>query len=120
MKLRLPAKSVNESVSRAVISAFIAELDPTVEELGDIRCAVSEAVTNCIVHAYRDTVGDMMVVVNSDVLSRFKNEDAKLLMELERQCAGRLIFRSDPSIHREAFAILDPANNNKTLYQVNM
>ncbi|MBQ9829246.1 MAG: Rne/Rng family ribonuclease [Akkermansia sp.] len=69
---------------------------------------------------YRDNVGDMIVVVNSDVLSRFKNEDAKLLMELERQCAGRLIFRSDPSIHREAFAILNPANNNKPLFQVNM
>ena len=69
---------------------------------------------------YRDNVGDMIVVVNSDVLSRFKNEDAKLLMELERQCAGRLIFRSDPSIHREAFAILNPANNNKPLFQINM
>jgi ribonuclease G len=69
---------------------------------------------------YRENVGDMVVVVNSDVLSRFKNEDSKLLMELERQCAGRLIFRSDPSIHREAFAILDPAHNNKPLYQVNM
>ncbi len=54
MKLRLPAKSVNEGVCRAVISAFCAELNPTVEELGDIRCAVSEAVTNCIVHGYRD------------------------------------------------------------------
>ena len=54
MKLRLPAISVNEAVSRSVISAFIAELNPTVEELGDLRCAVSEAVTNCIVHAYRD------------------------------------------------------------------
>ena len=54
MKLRLPAASVNESVARACISAFVAELNPTVEELGDIRCAVSEAVTNCIVHAYRD------------------------------------------------------------------
>lgn len=53
MKLRLPAKSVNESVCRAVICAFSAELDPTVEELGDLRCAVSEAVTNCIVHAYK-------------------------------------------------------------------
>jgi stage II sporulation protein AB (anti-sigma F factor) len=53
MKLRLPAKSVNESVCRAIISAFSAELNPTVEELGDLRCAVSEAVTNCIVHAYR-------------------------------------------------------------------
>ncbi len=54
MKLRLPAISVNEGVCRAIISAFCAELNPTVEELGDIRCAVSEAVTNCIVHGYRD------------------------------------------------------------------
>ena len=53
MKLRLPAVSVNEAVARSVISAFLAELNPTVEELGDLRCAVSEAVTNCIVHAYR-------------------------------------------------------------------
>ncbi len=53
MKLRLQAISVNESVARSVISIFAAELSPTVEELGDIRCAVSEAVTNCIVHAYR-------------------------------------------------------------------
>lgn len=54
MKLRLPALSVNEAVARSVISAFCAELNPTVEELGDLRCAVSEAVTNCIVHAYPD------------------------------------------------------------------
>ena len=54
MKLRLPAISINESVCRSAISAFVAELDPTVEELGDIRLAASEAVTNCIVHAYRD------------------------------------------------------------------
>lgn len=59
MKLRLPAISVNESVARSVISAFFAELNPTVEELADIRCAVSEAVTNCIVHAYRDRAGDV-------------------------------------------------------------
>ena len=58
MKLRLPAKSINESVCRAVICAFAAELNPTVEELGDLRCAVSEAITNCIVHAYRDRDAD--------------------------------------------------------------
>ena len=55
MELCLPAISVNEAVARSVISAFVAELDPTVEELGDLRCAVSEAVTNCIVHAYKGT-----------------------------------------------------------------
>ena len=54
MKVRLPALSVNESVARAIISGFCAELNPTASELGDLRCAVSEAVTNCIVHAYRD------------------------------------------------------------------
>lgn len=53
MKLRLPARSVNEGVCRAFISAFVAELNPTVEELCDLRCAVSEAVTNSIVHGYR-------------------------------------------------------------------
>ena len=53
LELKLPAISINEAVSRSIVSAFVAELDPTVEELGDLRCAVSEAVTNCIVHAYR-------------------------------------------------------------------
>ena len=67
IELRLPAISVNEAVSRSIISAFVAELNPTVEELGDIRCAVSEAVTNCIVHAYKDTpsssVGEIYISV---------------------------------------------------------
>lgn len=54
MKVRLPAVSENESVARTVISAFVAGLNPTVEEIADLRCAVSEAVTNCIVHAYRE------------------------------------------------------------------
>ena len=62
MKLRLPAKSVNESVARSCISAFIAEANPTVEELCDLRCAVSEAVTNCIVHAYKDACHDLCYV----------------------------------------------------------
>lgn len=53
MKLRLPAKSVNEAVARSCVCAFVAELSPTVEELGDLRCAVSEAVTNSIVHGYK-------------------------------------------------------------------
>jgi stage II sporulation protein AB (anti-sigma F factor) len=54
MKIRVPAISVNESVCRGVLAAFLADADPTVEELGDLRLALSEAVTNCIVHAYKD------------------------------------------------------------------
>ena len=55
MKIRLPAISENESAARAVVCSFAAGLNPTVEELADLRCAVSEAVTNCVVHAYRDS-----------------------------------------------------------------
>ena len=57
MKLQIESRSVNESFARVAVSAFAAQLDPTVEELADLRTAVSEAVTNCIVHAYRDTLG---------------------------------------------------------------
>lgn len=49
--------STNESFARAVVSAFVAQMDPTIDEISDIKTAVSEAVTNCIVHAYRDTLG---------------------------------------------------------------
>ena len=57
MELKIPSKSINESFARSVISAFILQLDPTISELSDIKTAVSEAVTNCIVHGYRDTGG---------------------------------------------------------------
>ena len=63
MKLRLPAKSINEGLVRAIVSAFSAELNPTVEELGDLRCAVSEAVTNAIVHGYRNAEEPMRAYV---------------------------------------------------------
>ena len=64
MKLRLPAISVNEAVARSAVSAFCAELDPSVEELGDLRCAVSEAVTNCIVHAYRGRTDECFIYIS--------------------------------------------------------
>ena len=63
MKLKLPSISVNESVARATVAAFCAQTDPAAAELADIKCVVSEAVTNCIVHAYRDTVGDIYITV---------------------------------------------------------
>lgn len=63
LKLTLPSLSVNEGAARAVISAFCAQFNPTFEELADIKCAVSEAVTNCIVHAYPDTVGEIYIAV---------------------------------------------------------
>lgn len=60
-RLTIDSKSVNESFARAVVSAFVMPLDPTLEELADIKTAVSEAVTNCIVHAYSDTYGKIFL-----------------------------------------------------------
>ena len=63
MKLILPSLSVNEGMARAAVAAFCAQLNPTAVELADIKCAVSEAVTNCIVHAYREETGDITIEV---------------------------------------------------------
>lgn len=57
MILEFPSKSTNEAFARSAVSCFAAQLDPTMEELGDIRTAVSEAVTNAIVHGYPDELG---------------------------------------------------------------
>ncbi len=57
MILEFPSKSTNEAFARSAVACFAAQMDPTLEELGDIRTAVSEAVTNCIVHAYPDGLG---------------------------------------------------------------
>jgi len=56
MKLSFPSKSINESFARTAVAVFVAGLDPTVDELTDIKTAVSEAVTNCIVHGYPNSV----------------------------------------------------------------
>ena len=63
MKLTLTSRSSNESFARVAVAAFAAQLDPTVEEIGDIKTAVSEAVTNCIVHAYKETLGPIYITV---------------------------------------------------------
>jgi len=57
MILEFPSKSTNEAFARSAVACFAAQMDPTLEELGDIRTAVSEAVTNCIVHAYPNEYG---------------------------------------------------------------
>ena len=69
--LQVPSRSSNEGFARLAAAAFAAQLDPTLDELGDIKTAVSEAVTNAIVHAYPDSIGRVVVKV--------------------RQCAGNLL-----------------------------
>jgi stage II sporulation protein AB (anti-sigma F factor) len=57
----IPSRSQNEAFARSAVSAFAAKLDPTLDELSDIKAAVSEAVTNAIVHAYPNIIGDIEI-----------------------------------------------------------
>ena len=63
MKIVFPGYSENERFSRAAVSSFVSQLDPLVDELSDIKTAVSEGVTNAIVHAYPDTIGEVQLEV---------------------------------------------------------
>ncbi|MBR5272032.1 MAG: anti-sigma F factor [Clostridia bacterium] len=63
MKLTIESRSSNEGFARVAVAAFVAQLDPTIEEINDIRTCVSEAVTNCIVHAYKETLGKIYITV---------------------------------------------------------
>ena len=63
VKMTFASRSVNESFSRAALAAFLAQADPTVPQLADIKTAVSEAVTNCIVHAYPDAIGPVTLSI---------------------------------------------------------
>lgn len=77
IRFTIPSLSVNEGTARAVVSSFIIQADPTVEELSDIRTAVSEAVTNCIVHGYRNSSGAIEITVrllpNREIYIRIKD-----------------------------------------------
>ena len=90
MKLSFPSKSCNEAFARAAVAAFVMNLDPTVEALSDLKTAVSEAVTNCIVHGYRHQSGDIFITAavldNNRVTVKIRDrgcgiEDVKKAME---------------------------------------
>ncbi len=69
IKITIPAISENEALARAYVSVFASKLDPTVDELADLRCAVSEAVTNCVVHAYKGYPAVGKIYINSRLYS---------------------------------------------------
>ena len=77
VKITFAGRSVNEGFARAALAAFLVQLDPTVPQLADMKTAVSEAVTNCIVHAYPESVGEIYIWVGlfDDGLVRIRIRD---------------------------------------------
>ena len=85
--LEFPSRSANEGFARSAVAAFAVQLDPTLEELGDIKTAVSEAVTNAIVHAYPDTIGKVAVkcrILEGDVLEVTVRDWGRGIADVER------------------------------------
>lgn len=82
-KISLAAKSINEGFARAVVAAFAARLDPTVSELADLKTAVSEAVTNCIVHAYKDSRGNAEIRLKGAIYA-----DGRVVIEIKDKGCG--------------------------------
>ena len=80
LEVTFPAISVNEGLARMVVSAFMLELDPDVNTLSDIKTAVSEAVTNAVIHGYDGKEGDVYL--------RLKNDDRKVYIEIEDKGRG--------------------------------
>ena len=119
-KMNVLSRSVNESFCRAVVGAFAALCDPTVEELSDLKTAVSEAVTNCIVHGYRDRPGRIYIdaaLLEGNVLRvkiRDKGcgiEDVSRAMEPLFSTAGN--ERSDGELLRFCQGALRPGQGHR-------
>jgi len=108
MKLSFPSKSANEGFARAAVAAFCAQLDPTVEQINDVKTSVSEAVTNCIVHGYRDTFGVIYITatIKEDTVT-IKIADKGVGIE-DVSKAMQPLFTTDPNGERAGigFAVM--------------
>lgn len=109
MRLKIESRSVNEAFSRAAVAAFAAQLDPNIEELSDIRTAVSEAVTNAIVHAYSDTLGPIYIwsgIYENGVI-RIKIRDTGCGIENVKQAMEPLFTTSGGERAGLGFAVME-------------
>ncbi len=110
MKIEFLSKSSNESFARIAVAAFASQLDPTVEEIADIKTAVSEAVTNAIVHAYpnrEDGIVKMKVTINNDEIEIEVSDNGEGIENVEE--AKKPLFTTKSNLERSGmgFAIME-------------
>lgn len=109
MQLEFISKSNNEAFARISVAAFAAQLDPTVEEISDIKTAVSEAVTNCIIHGYEDTEGIVKIIckIIGNSITIEISDTGKGIENIEE--ARRPLYTSKPNLERSGmgFTIME-------------
>lgn len=100
MKLEIPSLSQNESFARVVVAAFAAQLDPTVEELSDIKTAVSEAVTNSIIHGYEQKEGTIYIEckIEKNTIEICIEDKGKGIKDIDE--AMQPLYTSKPELER--------------------
>ena len=110
MRLDFWSRPENEALARMVISAFIMPVNPTLEQLGDVKTAVSEAVTNAIVHGYRDTLGEIVMILKLESDRTFTAEIRDRGVGIpDVEEAMRPLFTTDPEHERSGmgFTIIE-------------
>jgi stage II sporulation protein AB (anti-sigma F factor) len=100
MRLEFQSKSSNESFARATVAAFVSQLDPTLEEISDIKTALSEAVTNAIVHGYEDCEGVVTIACDIDggEVTVTVSDSGKGIADLQK--AMEPLYTSRPEMER--------------------
>ena len=109
MKLEFKSKSNNEAFARIAVAAFAAQLDPTIEELADIKTAVSEAVTNSIIHGYEDKTGNIKIIARI-IENTIEIEISDLGKGIENvEQARKPLYTSKPNLERSGmgFTIME-------------
>ena len=109
MKLEFISKSNNEAFARISVAAFVSQLDPTIEEISDIKTAVSEAVTNSIVHGYEDSLGIVTVIckIHEDEISIEISDNGKGIEDIDM--AKQPLYTTRPNLERSGmgFTIME-------------
>ncbi len=100
MKLEFTSKSSNEGFARVVAAAFVSQIDPTIEEMADVKTAVSEAVTNAIIHGYENSNGlvRMICILFSDGVEIFVEDDGEGISDVD--LARQPMYTSKPEMER--------------------
>lgn len=109
VNIKIPSYSTNESFARAAVAAFCSSLNPTIDEISDIKTAVSEAVTNAIIHGYENSVGDI------EIQCRIKGQMVEIIIEdfgcgiVNVEKAKEPLYTTKPELERSGmgFAVME-------------
>jgi len=109
LKAEFDAKSINEGLARVIVAGFVMPLDPTIEQMSDIKIAVSEAVTNAIIHGYEDSEGKvfMELEISQDVLTVKIQDNGVGIEDIQKACEPLYTSKPDADRSGMGFTVME-------------